>query len=604
MLKNLGKMHHMFKTSYIITLLSGIGIFNSCTANFVNHQTLQNYPIVKKQDTLYGNYLAGRLALLRQDYNNASKYHVRVIEKGYENNDMLSKTYMMLAAIGDIDKAAEYAEKAQQNGSDDAFIYVITAMKSFKNGDYRFARTKINNIKEKPYSSFINPLFNAWSYAGEGNYFQAMNELKILSEQPDTLTVYNQHAGLISEYFDKKEDAEKFYNTIIAEKANDVSFRVLQIISNFFVRIGKKDKANDIVSKYYGGSNIKEMLGSLGDKIKAGELSTKPIIKTANQGVAEVFLEIALLYKSISGGADYAHINMATSEYFNPENDITKIAMADIYEEKQMLDKANEYYDNISKKSELYYPAQMRKASNLVEEKKYEEAIDVLKKLKKTNVKNFQLLFNLGDVLRIDNKHQEAIKYYKEAIDSIFYETEKHWPVYYSLAISYDKSNQWLEAEKSLRKALDLSGRHPQVLNYLGYSWLKHGLNIDNAALMILEAYEKEPNDSVIMDSLGWVYYKTGDYKNAIIYLEKASELNPQNAVISDHLGDAYWQGGRKNEARFLWQRALHQEDETEELNIKSIKNKIENGLQQIKATTLKDEKVYETLKQLENITN
>ena len=87
--------------------------------------------------------------------------------------------------------------------------------------------------------------------------------------------------------------------------------------------------------------------------------------------------------------------------------------MADIYEEKQMLDKANEYYDNISKKSELYYPAQMRKASNLVEEKKYEDAIDVLKKLKKTNVKNFQLLFNLGDVLRIDNKHQEAIKYFE-----------------------------------------------------------------------------------------------------------------------------------------------------------------------------------------------
>ena len=121
---------------------------------------------------------------------------------------------------------------------------------------------------------------------------------------------------------------------------------------------------------------------------------------------------------------------------------------------------------------------------------------------------------------------------------------------------------------------------------------------------MILEAYEKEPNDSVIMDSLGWVYFKTGDYKNAINYLEKASELNPQNAIISDHLGDAYWFGGRKTEARFLWQRALHQEDETEELNKKRVRNKIENGLKQMKAITLKDEKIYETLKQLENIAN
>ena len=65
-------------------------------------------------------------------------------------------------------------------------------------------------------------------------------------------------------------------------------------MSNFFVRIGKKDKASELVSKYYGSSNIKEMLGSLSEKIKEGSTSSQPIIKTVNQGVAEVFLEIAL----------------------------------------------------------------------------------------------------------------------------------------------------------------------------------------------------------------------------------------------------------------------------------------------------------------------
>ena len=594
----------MFKTSYIITLLSGIGIFNSCTATLVNPKNTQQYVSVKKQDTVYGNYLAGRLALIRQDYDNAAIYHVKALDKGFDNEEMLTKTYMILTATGHIDKAVEYANKARKNGGDDIFIDVINAISQFKKGEYRFARNSISSVKEKPYTTFINPLFNAWAYAGEGNYFQAMNSLKILGETADTRAVYNIHSGLINEFFGKNDKAEEFYDKVISNDANDVSFRVLQIISNFFVRMGKKEKANDLVSRYYGTSNIKEMLSSLGDKIKEGTKSTKPIIKTANDGVAEVFLEIALLYKSISGGIDYAHLNMAISEYFNPQNDITKLAIADIYEEKFMLKDANKYYDNIDKHSELYYPAQMRKANNLIEEKEYEQAINVLKKLNKNNENNFQLLYNLGEALRINNNHQEAIKYYKQAIDSIFYETEKHWPIYYSLAVSYDKSNQWLEAEKSLRKALELSDRHPQVLNYLGYSWLKYDINTDNAALMILEAYEKEPNDSVIMDSLGWVYFKTGDYKNAINYLEKASELNPQNAIISDHLGDAYWFGGRKTEARFLWQRALHQEDETEELNKKRVRNKIENGLKQMKAITLKDEKIYETLKQLENIAN
>ena len=128
-------------------------------------------------------------------------------------------------------------------------------------------------------------------------------------------------------------------------------------------------------------------------------------------------------------------------------------------------------------------------------------------------------------------------------------------------------------------------------------------MNTDTAAAMILEAYEKDPNDGVIMDSLGWVYFKTGDYDNAILYLEKASELNPQNAIISDHLGDAYWFGGRKNEAVFQWKQALSQKEEQEELNAKQVKNKIENGLKNIKKLSIQDEKIKKNLHSLNDIT-
>lgn len=245
----------------------------------------------------------------------------------------------------------------------------------------------------------------------------------------------------------------------------------------------------------------------------------------------------------------------------------------------------------------------MKKANNLSAEKKYSEAIKVLKRLLRENPGNFQVLFNLGDVLRVSNNQPDAIKYYNKAINSIFYESEKYWPVYYALAVSYDKNNEWGKAEESLEKALKLSNRHPQVLNYLGYSWLKYNMNTDKAAAMILEAYEKDPNDGVIMDSLGWVYFKTGDYDNAILYLEKASELNPQNAIISDHLGDAYWFGGRKNEAVFQWKQALSQKEEQEELNAKQVKNKIENGLKNIKKLSIQDEKIKKNLHSLNDIT-
>lgn len=593
----------MLKASYIITLLSGIGVFNSCTANFINLPEYQSKYAYIQQDSMYGNYLAGRVAHIRQDYNNASRYYVKSLEKGLVNEDLLGKTYIILASQGRIDEAIKYANMAKQQGDKNNFIDVISSVHSFKHGNYQEAREKLNNVQEKTYKDIIAPLFNAWSYVGEKNYDKAIAEADKLSKTAEIKTVYHLHKGMIAEYFEKTEEAQKNYNAIINDKNRDISFRALQIITNFLVRQKEKKKAENLIATYYGTSNIKEMLSSLNKKIKESDSSTPMLVNSANMGVAEVFLEIALLFKSVPAGYDYAQMYMAISEYFNPNNDVTKIAMADIYEERLMYKDANKYYDSVSSKSEMFYPAQIKKANNLSEEKKYEDATRVLKKLLKDNPKNFQVLFNLADVLRISNNQIDAIKYYNEALDSIFYESEKYWPVYYALAVSYDKNHEWAKAEGSLEKALKLSNRHPQVLNYLGYSWLKYDMNTDKATSMILEAYEKEPNDGVIMDSLGWVYFRTGDYKNAIFYLEKASELNPQNAVISDHLGDAYWLDGRKNEAVFLWKRALKQKEDNEELDTRSVKSKIQNGLQQTSAITINDKQLQENLRSLNDIT-
>jgi len=595
----------MFKTSYIITLLSGIGFFNSCTGNFINlpeyEKKIAEYQANK--DSVYGNYLAARVAHIRQDYNHASQYYIKTIDKGVINAEILGRTYIILASQGKIDEAVKYATIAREKGDENNFIDIIKAAYNFKQKDYPSARKNLEAINEESYKNLIAPLFNAWSYVGENNYKKANEELDKIAKADEMKTVYRLHKGLIAEYFDQPEMARVFYEEIINDKSNDVSFRALQIISNFFVRENQKDKALALIARYYGAGNLKEMLSSLSDKIKEGNSKTTPIVNTPEIGVSEVFLEIALLFKSIAAGYDYAQVYMAISQYFNQDNDIAKVAMADIFEERLMYEDANKYYDSIVKKSEMYYPAQIKKANNLSSEKKYDEAAKVLKKLLKDNPKNFQVLFNLGDVLRISNNQEDAIRYYNEAINSIFYESEKYWPVYYALAISYDRNNEWQKAEENLEKAIKISNRNPQVLNYLGYSWLKNGTNVDKAASLILEAYEKEPNDGVIMDSLGWVYFKTGDYDNAILYLEKASELNPQNAVISDHLGDAYWRGGRKNEAIFLWKQALRQKEDEEDLNKKKIKSKIRNGLKKEANLIIQDEAVKESLHSLNDIT-
>jgi Flp pilus assembly protein TadD len=103
------------------------------------------------------------------------------------------------------------------------------------------------------------------------------------------------------------------------------------------------------------------------------------------------------------------------------------------------------------------------------------------------------------------------------------------------------------------------------------------GRNIDVAFRMLQRAVELAPRDGMIIDSLGWAYYKLGRYEDAVRELEKAVDLKPGDPVINDHLGDAYWKVGRTLEARFQWNHAKASDPEHEDL-IKILK-KIDNGL-------------------------
>jgi Flp pilus assembly protein TadD len=90
---------------------------------------------------------------------------------------------------------------------------------------------------------------------------------------------------------------------------------------------------------------------------------------------------------------------------------------------------------------------------------------------------------------------------------------------------------------------------------------------------MLKRAVELRPTDGYIIDSVGWAYYRLGNFQEAVSWLERAIEQKPADPVINDHLGDAYWRVGRKLEARFQWQHAL--DGKPEEPDLSKIKAKL-----------------------------
>ncbi|HEY0122227.1 MAG TPA: tetratricopeptide repeat protein, partial [Rhizobium sp.] len=117
----------------------------------------------------------------------------------------------------------------------------------------------------------------------------------------------------------------------------------------------------------------------------------------------------------------------------------------------------------------------------------------------------------------------------------------------------------------------------PQVLNYLGYSWVDMNTNLDQGLGMIRKAVDLKPDDGYIVDSLGWAYFRLNRFDDAVTELERAAQLKAGDPTINDHLGDAYWRVNRKLEAVYQWNRALA--SKPEEADIPKIKEKVANGL-------------------------
>jgi tetratricopeptide (TPR) repeat protein len=197
-----------------------------------------------------------------------------------------------------------------------------------------------------------------------------------------------------------------------------------------------------------------------------------------------------------------------------------------------------------------------------------------------------QALDALGNILRSRKQYADAVDVYNRAIAMIQKPDRRHWVYFYARGTSYERLKNWPPAEADLKKALELYPDQPLVLNYLGYSWVDQGVNLEEGMRLIERAVAVKPDDGYIVDSLGWAHFKRGNYAEAVRYLERAVELRPDDPVLNDHLGDALWKVGREREARFQWDQSLSLKPEPEDAL--KTRRKIDEGLVVIEHNTPK----------------
>ncbi len=522
--------------------------------------------------TAAGSYLAARHASVDRDAAAASAFYLSALRADPKNGELLDRAFISALADGDVGEAVKLADRILTVDKNNRVARLVVGVNALKQKQYALAQTNINQSVRGPITDLVATLLSSWALYGAGNTTGAIANIDKLNG-PEWYPIFKDlHAGMILELANKQKDAGVRFER--AYKLDDSALRVADAYGRWLSR--NKDQAD--ATAVYEAFDKKLPHHPLVEEglreTKAGK-KLAPLADSAQTGAAEALYGIGASLTR-RGGEDLALVYLQLALYLNPNHALALLSLADLYESVKKPSMAISVYERVPAGSPLKRNAQIQMASDLDAVDRGEEGIKILKTVISEDPKDVEAIIALGNIERSRKKFADCSDTYSKGIDATD-PAKPNWVLYYFRGICEERSKQWPKSEADMKKALDLQPEQANVLNYLGYSWIDQGINLDDAMKMIRKAVDQRPDDGYIVDSLGWAYFRIGDYDNAVKTLERAIDLKPEDPTINDHLGDAYWRVGRTLEARFQWQHARDLKPDPED--IPKIEAKLRDGL-------------------------
>lgn len=523
--------------------------------------------------TASGSYLAARHAGQQRDAAAAAAYYRQALKRDPKNGELLDRAFLSLLVDGDIDEAGKYAERVVQADKNDRVSRLVIGVQALKRKQYVAARRELAQSVRGPITDLAATLLSSWSLYGAGDAKGAVAAIDKLAG-PDWYAIFkNLHAGMIFELANNQKEAGKRFEN--AHKLDPTALRVVEAYGSWLSRNRSPKEALAVYEAFDKVLPRHPLVVAAMNKLKAGE-KLAPLVSNAQAGAGEALYGLGASLGR-RGGEDLGLVYLQLSLHLAPNHPLALLSLADLYESLKKPALAIKVYERIAPNSPLHRNAAIQMASNLDALERGDEAEKQLTALIAQHPDDLEAIMALGNVLRGHKKFAECADVYSKAVATVAKPEKANWVIFYFRGICYERSKQWASAEVDLKKALELFPEQPHVLNYLGYSWIDQGINLDDGMAMIKRAVQQRPDDGYIVDSLGWAYYRLGNYEEAAKQLERAIELKPEDPTINDHLGDAYWRVGRVLEAKFQWAHARDLKPDPEDLP--KIEEKLKAGL-------------------------
>jgi tetratricopeptide (TPR) repeat protein len=491
-------------------------------------------------------YLIALVAQNQHDFDDALAFYQAALAQDPTNGEIAGHLFVLAIVDGKMDMAAKLVDPLLGSNPSAPLVNLMAITEAVKDNRLDDARAAAARLPRQDIYRVTGALVRAWLAPNEPD--GAEPALKELESVRGFGEVASLHRALLLDQAGNRPAAEAAYRAALDEGA---PVRVIQLVANFLEREGKLDEAAALYPKYLGASEAE-----LGFPPSTGAVPA-PLVPDTRSGLAEALFDLG----NLMNGADapnLALLNARLALELRPDFPEAKIVLAQAFEGVRRPDLAQQIYGEIDPATTLGWTARLRIAALKQQAGDDEGARADLEVLATQHPDRPEPLVELGNSLSADKQYAAAITAYDQAFTRIKDpEAANWWGLYYTRGTAYERARNWPKAENDLRKALALQPNQPSVMNYLGYSMVDRGDRLPEALQLIKGAVSQRPNDGYIVDSLGWAYYRMGDYKNAETTLEHAVELKPADPEINAHLGDAYWQGGRRDEARLQWHRAL-----------------------------------------------